>query len=423
VPEALLGIVKNTYNQIIYQEQSMAIAAKAAGFNLVEVDRLRKSAGKKDAAEMAEMEKLFIKKAEELGVITLKEAQDIFRIIKASQRYQFNKSHSVGYGKTTYITAYIKTHFPLAAILGLLKLAKEEQHPLEEIDAIVEESKLFDVNVLPPSLVKGNETFWSDRKHIYFGITDIKGIGQSQFKKLKEMPSTDKWIDFLLSSDSLSCTVVDALIRSGALSHYGFSRKLMLEEYRVYQAATKSIVSKRIIDKIREGSPPENLIQLLEATLTLLPKKKDYNNSELHEKISSDLKLLKYPPAALTDTHSQTVAWELELLGVVLSTSRIKADVESKANTSIKELLTSTVRYPIVAAEILDFKSLITRKGKAPGSRMCNLLLADGSGSMRVVVFPAVFEKIESELVTGATLYFNLDKLKDGYQVKKVWSV
>ena len=59
--ESLEEILKPTYGVLVYQEQSMRIAQKLAGFNLQEADVLRKAIGKKKADLMAEVKKDFIK--------------------------------------------------------------------------------------------------------------------------------------------------------------------------------------------------------------------------------------------------------------------------------------------------------------------------------------------------------------------------
>ena len=57
---ALEEILKPTYGVLVYQEQSMRIAQKIAGFDLQEADVLRKAIGKKKADLMNEVKKSFI---------------------------------------------------------------------------------------------------------------------------------------------------------------------------------------------------------------------------------------------------------------------------------------------------------------------------------------------------------------------------
>ncbi len=83
-------ILEYTLGLMLYQEQSMQIAQKVAGFSGVDADRLRKSIGKKDAALMIKLRDEFINGCIKTGVITKEKAEEIFDIIEKSARYQFN---------------------------------------------------------------------------------------------------------------------------------------------------------------------------------------------------------------------------------------------------------------------------------------------------------------------------------------------
>ena len=91
--ESLEEILAQTYGVLVYQEQSMRIAQKIAGFNLEEADELRKAIGKKKADLMAQVKKKFIKGANKVKIVNKEEAEEIFGWIQASSRYDFNKSH------------------------------------------------------------------------------------------------------------------------------------------------------------------------------------------------------------------------------------------------------------------------------------------------------------------------------------------
>ena len=75
----------------------MQIAQEIAGFNLQEADILRKAIGKKKTDVMAQVKTSFLHKAEEKGIVTKEQAEEIFSWIEKSQRYSFNKSHAVSY--------------------------------------------------------------------------------------------------------------------------------------------------------------------------------------------------------------------------------------------------------------------------------------------------------------------------------------
>jgi hypothetical protein len=99
--DSLEPILKETYGVLVYQEQSMMIAQKLAGFDLKEADALRKAIGKKKADLMEKVKKAFLEGAASQGIITKEIAEELFSWIEKSNRYAFNKCLSP---KTIVIT-------------------------------------------------------------------------------------------------------------------------------------------------------------------------------------------------------------------------------------------------------------------------------------------------------------------------------
>jgi len=108
--ESLEEVLKPTYGVLVYQEQSMRIVQKLAGFDLKEADVLRKAIGKKKADLMAKVRKDFIKGCARIGMVDEATADEIFGWIEKSSRYSFNKSHAVAYAMCSYWSAYHKMH-------------------------------------------------------------------------------------------------------------------------------------------------------------------------------------------------------------------------------------------------------------------------------------------------------------------------
>ena len=78
IHESLEPILNGTQGVLVYQEQSMKIAQKIAGFNLEEADDLRKAIGKKKADLMSKVKSKFIKGAENENVVSKEAAEEIF---------------------------------------------------------------------------------------------------------------------------------------------------------------------------------------------------------------------------------------------------------------------------------------------------------------------------------------------------------
>src|ERR1700741_12095 len=85
-------ITHNTYGISLYQEQSMEIAKKVAGFSPAEADDLRKAIGKKIHSLMASLKGKFLEGAA-LNETTPAVANQLWSDIEQAQDYSFNKSH------------------------------------------------------------------------------------------------------------------------------------------------------------------------------------------------------------------------------------------------------------------------------------------------------------------------------------------
>jgi hypothetical protein len=88
--EAIVDILKPTYGINVYQEQSLRIANKLAGFSLEKADELRKAIGHKISELMSSLEKEFLDGCRKVGLVSDEKAIEIFDGIKAAQKYQFN---------------------------------------------------------------------------------------------------------------------------------------------------------------------------------------------------------------------------------------------------------------------------------------------------------------------------------------------
>lgn len=160
-------------------------------------------------------------------------------------------SHAISYGLTGYDCAYIKAHFPLQFFTSWLFNARHKQDPQQERFELVNDAKLFDVVVEPPDLRSMRPHVHTDRKVVKFGITDIKGVGNSQFLKLQAAieaatqtigapPAQWTWYEFLTKcAPAIPSATAKGLIQVGALRWMQMGRKEMLYQYDIWMSLTK----------------------------------------------------------------------------------------------------------------------------------------------------------------------------------------
>lgn len=236
--KSLKPILEPTYGCLVYQEQAIRIAVDIAGFSLAQADNLRKGIGKKLPEVIAKLKTEFVDGSTKKSLVTRQEAEQIFGWIEAFQRYGFNKSHAVSYAMVAYQTAYLKCHYPAEFYTSYLTYSHYKGDQMEEVYRLVQDARLFGVDVLPPDIRRANPHFLMTDEGIVFGLSHIRGVGKSALEKILEMQPaggvTGKrlatWLNFLAAVPELHRNVGEALIRSGACDAYGLTRLQMLAE-------------------------------------------------------------------------------------------------------------------------------------------------------------------------------------------------
>src|SRR6184192_46986 len=152
----LEDICADTYGVMIYQEQVMAAASKLAGYSLAQADLLRRAMGKKDKEKMAKERKNFIEGCARTNKIPEKKANAIFDLLEKFAGYGFNESHSAAYGVISYQTAYLKAHYPVEFMSGLLS---NEINNTEKISVFVGQCKRMGISILPPDVNRSGLKF------------------------------------------------------------------------------------------------------------------------------------------------------------------------------------------------------------------------------------------------------------------------
>ena len=176
-----------TYGVMIYQEQVQAAAKLLAGYTLGGADLLRRAMGHKDMQEMAEQRRRFVKGCWEVNQIDEKTANAIFDKIQKFAGYGFNKSHSACYGHISYWTAYLKAHYPVEFLCGLMS----NESTNEKIGVFIQEANRMGIEVLGPcvnhSAVKFRpETMPNGHLAVRFGLASVKSMSSETVKVIVE---------------------------------------------------------------------------------------------------------------------------------------------------------------------------------------------------------------------------------------------
>lgn len=423
-------ILKETFGIACFQEQLMKITQVLAGFNEQEADSFRKATGKKDAKLMTEVKGMFFEGCRKTGVLTEEQIEEMWYILEKANRYSFNKSHAQGYAITSYQTMYAKVHFPEETILSYLRYSDEKIDPHREVRELIADARMMDIQIKPPSLKNLNSKFKLIDGTIYFGLTNIKGVGKAQIGKLKKVVAETitkigpmenwTWLDFLgLVSNNVNSTVVKNLITVGALN-FSISRTKMLFEYEnIWSKLTSK--EQDFLYNIKGDSD-----SLLEVMKVMIDTGQGVANKNRLKIVHSLYKLLRFPTFSLNDVDKWIATKEEELLGVPLSCSKSSVKSRDMSNATCKDFLHGRKGNMSFAVDIIEMREYKIKNGQNKGQTMAFVVIEDETCSLdNVVVFSEAFSEHSDILFAGNSVLLEgfRSKDKDSFIVSKAYQI
>lgn len=250
---ALETVLKESYGVMLYQEQTMQLVQKMAGYDLGVADMFRRAIGRKIPSEMAELIPKFVKDGESRG-IPAEVMHQLAEWIENAASYQFNKSHSVAYGVTCYQTAYLKAHYPAEFLTAFLNAYAGDKQ--EDLIPYIQDAKEHGIRILPPS-ADIDTCGWTcgeadGHPYIRMALNFISGVND---------------LNVPLTADSylkLPRDKVENLIKAGALDFVGDREKLLRKLYlsgqlerlqKQYDTASERMEKNRIeYETAKEGT-------------------------------------------------------------------------------------------------------------------------------------------------------------------------
>ena len=371
-------ILKETFGVVLYQEQVMQIVQVLAGFSLGQADLLRRAMGKKKHDLLMAQKEIFLqgcaKNAIEAGL-----ANHIFDLLTHFADYGFNKSHSAAYGLLAWQTAYLKAHYPVEFMAGVLTSIMDKT---DKIPVYIQLCRQMGIKILPPDINSSAATFGIENGAIRFGLAAVRNVGENAIVSMERVRAEGgqfrSLVDFCARVDmrTVNKRAIESLIKCGAFDSLGMERNQLL----VSLDAAMQDAARRQRD-------------LMSGQIGLFGED---TMEEVHQiQIPSDV-----PPS----TARERLMWEKEAtgfyitghplddysdtLGGLLSIGEIPNAVKrDRQLVRIGGLLTSTKRFT-------------TKKGDT----MLFAELEDFSGKIEVTVFPRVFYAHVSDLETDMIL-------------------
>ena len=375
----LKEICADTYGVMIYQEQVMAAASKLAGYSLGQADLLRRAMGKKDKEKMSKERKNFIEGCAHTNKISEKKANAIFDLLEKFAGYGFNKSHSAAYGVISYQTAYLKAHYPVEFMAGLLS---NEINDTEKISVFVGECKRMGISILPPDVNHSGLKFIPESTNgamaIRYGLAAIKHVGESAMEmSIRERERGGDFTsleDFCgrLGSRIANRKMLESLVKSGAFDFLGRERA------ELFACIDEALVSSAAAHRDRAAGQV-SLFDEIAASITSTRRRSVAPWSD-HEKLS----------------------YEKELLGFYVTGHPLNAYVDLFAAKNYRTIaslgeLDDRAQFRAAGA-IAQIDKKFTRK---EGKPFAIVWIEDLTATLEVVVWNDVYVKVSDALGPG----------------------
>ncbi len=320
-----------------------------------------------------------------------------------------SNSHAISYGLLGFISAYIKTHFPLQFYTAWLK---NEETP--SYKGLVREAKLFaDINTYTPDLRDLEKDFYIKDGAIRFGLVNVKNVGEKDYTKLLDLnggkniqiiPASHikEWPKFLFTAlEEINSKSGESLILSGALDYFKLDRQRMLIEFKECGKLFKTAQKEK--DYILK-----NLLCITSVT-DILKKVRDEKATAVRKiKIQKVIDYLDDPISPLKDTVDSILFAEQNLLGVALTTHESENLASAIETHSCIDVENGCSDYAVLKVRIDAVKTYIDKND----NEMAFVEISDGSCSLKSVVFHEAWANIKHLINEGSLLFVGGKKMK-----------
>ncbi len=384
--DELAPILEETYGIALYQEQIMQIANVLAGFSMAEADGLRKAMGKKLPVEMAKYRTRFSEGCSARGISSTL-STGLFNLIERFAGYGFAKSHSAAYAVIAAQTAFLKANHPVQFMAAVLST---EIGNTEKIVSNVAECRRAGISVLPPDINRSGIEFTVEhmqdgRQGVRFALGAVKGVGAGAASAIvsarcaldsREFSSFDDFCD-AVNWGAVSKRVGEALTKVGAFAGFGDRAAVLASLDKTIGAAQQ-----------RQKAQARGQIGLF-GTMSTGGIPSGSNG------LSSD-----FPRTS----QAESLQWERELLGVYLSSHPLSDILDGGLPEGVTQVVEIAERSPDSRVRLVCRVSAVRRISTRNNRTMAIVDIEDLTGTIELVLFPALFEQFRELLAEDALL-------------------
>ena len=321
-------LMAETYGVMVYQEDVIKVAHHFAGLTLTEADVLRRGmSGKyRSRKEFQKVRDQFFKNCKMQGY-PKKVTERIWFEIESFSGYSFSKGHSASYAVESYQSLYLKAHYPLEFMVGVIN----NFGGFYKTEFYFREAVAWGALLAAPCVNNSRYLTGIKGETIYVGFIHIKDLQEKTGQVIwyeREKRGPFKGLDNFIRRLSIGLEQLRILIRVGAFRFTGQSKKSLLWEAQLYFGNQPNNTSAYTLDLF--GGETEGF-------------------------------QLDFPAQSLLEDAFD----ELELLGFPLCDPYLLVDTENLGNEHAKSLMACLGKKAEMLGYLVTTKHTTTKDGKS----------------------------------------------------------
>jgi DNA polymerase III alpha subunit len=254
--------LKETYGVMVYQEDVLKVCHHYAGLDLADADVLRRAmSGKyRSKKELQRIVDKFFENCRNFGYPE-EVTKEIWRQIESFAGYSFSKAHSASYAVESYQSLYLKAHYPLEFMTGVIN----NFGGFYSSWVYFNEARNCGATLHLPCVNRGDYKTSITGTDIYVGFIHVANLERSVGKSISEERKVNGDYsgleDFIIRTGTpLEQMII--LIRIGAFRFTGKTKAQLLWETHLLQGK-RSEPSKSPVRSINRQSMEENSTEYL----------------------------------------------------------------------------------------------------------------------------------------------------------------
>ncbi len=227
-------LMAETYGVMVYQEDVIKVAHHFAGLTLAEADILRRGmSGKfRSRSEFKRVEKQFFLNCQARGYPD-EVSKRVWFEIESFSGYSFSKGHSASYAVESYQSLYLKAHYPLEFMVGVIN----NFGGFYRTEFYFHEARMNGAIIQAPCVNHSEHLTSIQGRHIYMGFIHLKSLESQWCQHIpweRQQRGPFSSLDNFLRRTSIGLEQLRLLIRIDAFRFTGKDKRSLLWEAHMH---------------------------------------------------------------------------------------------------------------------------------------------------------------------------------------------